>query len=365
MKVMMTADGVGGVWTYVLELAAALAKHDVEVVVACMGPRPTADQCRRARTLANLSLYCANHPLEWAQQPWQGLEASAQWLRELFEAEAPQLVHFNGYAHAALSWPCPVLVVAHSCVVSWWRAVHGCAPPPVWDDYRERVRQGLQSAAAVVAPTQTFLDEICALYAPQAAASVIYNGREQPPRASESQRLPMIFAAGRLWDQGKNLAVLDAVAKAIPWRIVAAGSTMGAEGCRSAPRFLECVGPLSPIEMAGWLRQASIFVHPALYEPFGLAVLEAAAAGCALVLADIPTLRELWDGAATFVAPRDVAGWQAALQSLIREPAQLAAQALRAQQRAQQFSRTRMVDSYVALYRQLLVAHNPARSAAA
>ena len=40
----------------------------------------------------------------------------------------------------------------------------------------------------------------------------------------------------------------------------------------------------------------------ALYEPFGLAVLEAAQAGCALVLSDIPTFRELWDGAALFVA---------------------------------------------------------------
>ena len=39
------------------------------------------------------------------------------------------------------------------------------------------------------------------------------------------------------------------------------------------------------------------------YEPFGLAVLEAAQAGCALVLSDIPTFRELWDGAAMFVPP--------------------------------------------------------------
>ncbi len=49
--------------------------------------------------------------------------------------------------------------------------------------------------------------------------------------------------------------------------------------------------------------EAAIFAHPARYEPFGLAVLEAAMAGCALVLGDIPTLRELWDGAAVFVAP--------------------------------------------------------------
>ena len=43
----------------------------------------------------------------------------------------------------------------------------------------------------------------------------------------------------------------------------------------------------------------------ARYEPFGLAVLEAAQAGCALVLSDIPTFRELWNGAAQFVPPGD------------------------------------------------------------
>ena len=44
-----------------------------------------------------------------------------------------------------------------------------------------------------------------------------------------------------------------------------------------------------------------IFVSVSRYEPFGLAVLEAAHAGCALVLSDIPTFRELWQGAASFV----------------------------------------------------------------
>jgi hypothetical protein len=40
MKVLMTADAVGGVWTYALELSGALARHDIEVVLATMGPLP-------------------------------------------------------------------------------------------------------------------------------------------------------------------------------------------------------------------------------------------------------------------------------------------------------------------------------------
>lgn len=44
----------------------------------------------------------------------------------------------------------------------------------------------------------------------------------------------------------------------------------------------------------------TIYVHPALCEPFGLAVVEAAQAGCALVLSEIAPLRENWEGAALF-----------------------------------------------------------------
>lgn len=45
----------------------------------------------------------------------------------------------------------------------------------------------------------------------------------------------------------------------------------------------------------------------------------AAAAGCALVLADIPTLRELWDGAAEFLNPCDSAQLHSALNLLIAD----------------------------------------------
>ncbi|HEU4604479.1 MAG TPA: hypothetical protein VFS24_21070, partial [Steroidobacteraceae bacterium] len=65
MKILMTADAVGGVWSYSLELARALAPHDVEVVIATMGPLPTAAQRADAATLDNVVLYCSEFKLEW------------------------------------------------------------------------------------------------------------------------------------------------------------------------------------------------------------------------------------------------------------------------------------------------------------
>ena len=56
------------------------------------------------------------------------------------------------------------------------------------------------------------------------------------------------------------------------------------------------VGTLTRPDLLALMRRAGVFVVPALYEPFGLAALEAASGACPLVLADIPSLRELWMG---------------------------------------------------------------------
>jgi glycosyltransferase involved in cell wall biosynthesis len=69
------------------------------------------------------------------------------------------------------------------------------------------------------------------------------------------------------------------------------------------------------------MRSAGIFVSPSLYEPFGLAVAEAARLGLPLVLSDIPTFRELWDDAALFVPPRDPKALARAFNGLAADPA--------------------------------------------
>ena len=61
---------------------------------------------------------------------------------------------------------------------------------------------------------------------------------------------------------------------------------------------------------------AAIYVAPALYEPFGLTVLEAALSGCSLVLSDIPSFRENWDGAALLISTEDPDQWCAVLNRL-------------------------------------------------
>src|SRR5690606_871916 len=101
-----------------------------------------------------------------------------------------------------------------------------------------------------------------------------------------------IITAGRLWDQAKNIAILEKAAGAIRWPILAAGDAENPNGGVAEFKNLHLLGQLSDMEIADRLARASIFALPARYEPFGLCALEAALAGCALVLGDIPSLRE-------------------------------------------------------------------------
>jgi glycosyltransferase involved in cell wall biosynthesis len=116
------------------------------------------------------------------------------------------------------------------------------------------------------------------------------------------------------------------------------------------------LGELSRAELLALMRRAAIFAAPARYEPFGLAVLEAAAAGCALVLSDIASFRELWDGAALFVDPGDPTALLGALDRLCRDAALRQQLQRRAARRARRYSISAMANGYRRAYEDVLTA---------
>ena len=101
------------------------------------------------------------------------------------------------------------------------------------------------------------------------------------------------------------------------------------------------------------LARRPVFVSAAVYETFGLAALEAAQAGCALVLSDIPTYRELWDDAAIFVPARDAAGFAAAIDRLIADPELREAMAAAARVRARRYTVEAMAAGIAGIYAEL------------
>ncbi len=349
----MTGDAVGGVWTYALDLARALAPHGVSVALATMGPPPTPAQRDEAAAVPGLTLHPSSFALEWMPAPWEDVARAGDWLRGLEDDLRPDLIHLNGYAHGALPWRAPVLVAGHSCVLSWWRAVHGEDAPPAWDRYRAEVRCGLRAAGRVVAPTRAILDALQTLYGPFAAGQVVPNGRN-PAAFAPGEKQPFVFSAGRLWDEAKNIGALDAAARGLAWPVLVAGDTAHPSGQTVTPAHVRLLGCLTPAQIAGRLARAAIYALPARYEPFGLSALEAGLSGCALVLGDIPSLREVWGEAALFVPPDDPDALRGALCRLIQDECLRAAMRERARSRAQTYTLERMAGGYLAAYWALL-----------
>ena len=352
----MTADAVGGVWTYALDLATELKNQDVATVLAVTGP-VSAEHREQAAAIPGLTLEAAPFKLEWMADAQADIEAAGAWLQELARKHRPELVHLNSYAPALLDWDVPTVLVAHSCLATWWAAVHGTKPDGAWSAYLDRVRAALAIADVVVAPSRAMLSDVRAAYGepPLAHARVIYNGRDLSRFPASLAKEPFVLCAGRLWDLGKGIAVLNDVAAGLDWPVYAAGPLSGpTDGAGAEFKALIHLGCLAESEVAEWMRGASIFCSPSLYEPFGLAVLEAAMSGAALVLSDIPTFRELWDGAAVFVPPADPDPWRDALGELIGQRDRIAELGRTARIRSAEYTRSRSAQSYAELYGELL-----------
>jgi glycosyltransferase involved in cell wall biosynthesis len=319
----MTADAVGGVWTYALDLAAGLAAQGVGTSLAVIGPAPDAAQAAAAARVPGLALHHLPAGLDWLARDRAEVAATAQALAAL-AAEA-ELVHLNTPAFAALArFPAPVVAVSHSCLTTWWSTMRGGTPPAdiAWRGALHGA--GLAAAGLVVAPSAAFARATAVAHDLPVLPRVVHNGRA-PAQRPASGPIGCAFTAGRLWDAGKGAATLDRAAARLGLPVLAAGATTGPDGSRIALPHLRCLGPLPAPRLAAWLARRPVFVSMARYEPFGLGVLEAAQAGCALVLADTPVFRELWDGAADFVPAGDDAALAALLRALVPDHARRAA----------------------------------------
>jgi len=350
-RILMTGDTVGGVWTFTLELAGQLTAFGAEVLLVTFGGAPTAEQRRRADAISGLRLWYSDLKLEWMDDPWEEVEASRSLLWEVAREFQPEIAHLNTYAHATLPWDCPVIVTAHSCVLSWWEAVNRTALPQTWHRYRDEVREALVAADLITAPSAAMLGALKKHYGLELhRATVVFNGITAE-NFHQQQKEPFILTAGRLWDQAKNVQALRTIGSRLRWPVCLAGAFHDAK--EDDPETSNCrfLGPLPAESLADWYSRAAIYALPARYEPFGLSALEAAVSGCALVLGDIPSLRELWDGAAVFVPPEEPDRLLNALDQLIDDDNLRAEAARRCQKRAASFTASRMGSAYMEAFR--------------
>lgn len=355
-RLLMTADTVGGVWQYATDLARGLQAAGMTVELAVLGPPP--GEAQGAAT-TGLTVIETGLPLDWMAGSAAAVEQSAAAIAALASARGADLVQLNQPALAVATFEQPVVAVAHSCVASWWEGVEHGPLPGSFRWQTDLVARGLARADAVICPSQSHAAAVARLYALPRPPLAIHNARQRTVATGALH--DFAFTAGRLWDRGKNIATLDRAAARLGVPFKAAGATTGPHGERVSAGNLHLLGHVGDATITGCLSARPVFASAARYEPFGLAVLEAALAGCALVLSDTPTFRELWDGVAVFVAPDDAIGFADAIEALIADPRRIEiGQAARA--RALGYSPARQVAAMITLYDRLLP---PARQVAA
>ena len=230
--------------------------------------------------------------------------------------------------------PVPVVAVAHSCVGTWWHAVHGGDASPY---FRWRVGTMARALRARTCRHRAHAGFRRRLARPTGRVSpiiVVHNGRtRRRRRATRGAR--MVLTAGRLWDEGKNIATLDRAAAGSDGRFLppdrlrrperhAAGSSQRALlGARSRRRC----GHISPARRFSPRRHAT---SPS-GSPFWKPRRPAARWFC-------PTFRPFASfgmGGAFVAGPTTEADWRAPLQRCSRDPATRARKrASRAERRA-------------------------------
>jgi glycosyltransferase involved in cell wall biosynthesis len=352
--ILLTTDVVGGVWDFALALARELiARGALRITVLALG-EPSDMQTEQARESGS-QLIAAPLKLEWMQTCQEDVQRTRKLIDRLVRDLRPDVVHANQFVAACTSADVPVVLTLHSDVLSWRRWTLGrSVTPPEWLAYAALVREALDRADRIVAVSQFLAEETRAIYGCRREITVIHNGWPPGAAPGPARRTRTTLVAGRAWDAAKNIGlVADAARGWSPGPISLAGQQTSPESGApfESPSPLEPLGYLSRTELEAVLRSTRVYLSPARYDPFGLLPLQAALSGCALLLSDIPSYRELWEGAAVFFHSNDPADLRKQWSRLLDQPDVAVDLAARAHRRAlARYSAVRMAEAYNRTY---------------
>lgn len=360
MHVLVTADTLSGVWPYTRELVTGLAERGVQVTLVSMGEIPPAEQTEWMDGLPGVDFRPTAFRVEWMRDAESDLEAARELLEGIIAETKPDLLHLNQFCYGRLRADIPKVMVAHGDVLSWWQCVHHAEPQRdhewiAW--YRDMVCQGLKEATAVVAPSQWMLSALRTLYARPALASVIYHGRTPTLFNPHMSKEMIALSVGRIWDFGKNSALLSRFESPLP--VYLAGPDSEPENPANRTIFtprqrLHVKTVQSEKQLRLLYARSAIYITTSQYEPFGMSPVEAALSRCAIVASDIPTHREIWGEAACYFRNNDAGSLEDTLRGLSSDRELCATYGKLAYDHARKrFTAARMVDDYLHLYHAL------------
>lgn len=271
---------------------------------------------------------------------------------------------WNLAAARRASRECDVFLSTNSYLTTWFLTIPGV--PIVYDlvTFEPSMRPSRRSmlieratlgfaarrSAAFVSISQATTDAFAQHFpaaAPKTTTALL--GASAPPDATPTGELPppgFVLAVGTL-EPRKNLPSLVAAYQRLPLAlqerhplaVVGAlgwetGETLGA--LRSLGDRCRLLGYVSDADLAELYRRCAVFAYPSLGEGFGLPVLEAMAAGAAVVTSNVSSLPEVGGDAVLYADPRDTASVAAALETALTQDT--SAMRKRARERAQGFT---------------------------
>jgi glycogen synthase len=364
MRVLITSSADPDIWQYTTTLSSELAsRHGVDVMLLILGSLPSVEQLAmlpefQALSSGGIEIDHLDVPHESDGAPASAYaEAREEILRITLRWRA-HLLHANEHYLGEIGTSgMPVIVVSHRDLCGRRASVDGESPPLVDATYVQLIQQGLASAACVVAPSTFAADSLSRWLDYRGVVRVIpYGVTEHPPGAPVPRTVDVVMA-GRLWDPATNVACFQSAAFRLRDRTFAAIgglSRTGAENITLQNDRVQYVGMLNDIARRRFFESARLFVSPAVYDPSGLEVIEAALAGCCLVLSDVASYRAVWEDSAIYFDPRDPAVLRERIRELTDDAEVRQALAGFARERAEMlYGSERMGSAYHSTYQRL------------
>jgi glycosyltransferase involved in cell wall biosynthesis len=232
----------------------------------------------------------------------------------------------------------PVVAMIHDCVFE--RAAVGTTSQAFSLAYRAATRLAARSADAIAVPSQAARADLRRFHGIELPAEAIVphgvgaqffapKGRKRPPgldlpdryilhvgaqRPHKNQRM-LVQALARLSQAHQRLGLV-LVGQPDPRFPDEVGQLIGALGLEKKVRRY---AHLDDEALLAVYANAAVFGYPSLVEGFGMPVLEAMAAGLAVVASDAEAVREVAQQAALIVPARDPDAWAEALDRVLTD----------------------------------------------
>jgi glycosyltransferase involved in cell wall biosynthesis len=226
-----------------------------------------------------------------------------------------------------------------------------------------QAREAAARAAMIIAVSEFTRGQVISLLGVEPArVRVIHHGVHALTPPSGLMREKVILSAGAIQTR-KNVARLVEAFEAVEpsWRLVLAGSDgYGAEAIHAriaaspARERIALLGYIAAEELAAWYARAQVFAFPSLDEGFGMPVLEAMAAGAAVLASNRSAMPEVAGDAALLVDPENQDALTEGLRLITGDAALRAELTQRGLERVRQFTWERAVAETWNLYREVL-----------